>query len=130
MSEETFVTVGRRKTAIARVRLKRGTGKIVVNGSEPRAYFKTDEFANAALSPLKTVEMADQVDITVKAQGGGLNGQAGAVRLGIARALEKLNADLRVSLKKDGHMKRDPRSRERQKPGLAGARKRFQFSKR
>ena len=71
MSEETFVTVGRRKTAIARVRLKRGTGKIVVNGSEPRAYFKTDEFANAALSPLKTVEMADQVDITVKAEGGG-----------------------------------------------------------
>ena len=131
MSEETFVTVGRRKTAIARVRLKRGTGKIVVNGSEPRAYFKTDEFANAALSPLKTVEMADQVDITVKAQGGGgLNGQAGAVRLGIARALEKLNADLRVPLKQDGHMKRDPRSRERQKPGLAGARKRFQFSKR
>ena len=130
MSEETFVTVGRRKTAIARVRLKRGTGKIVVNGSEPRAYFKTDEFANAALSPLKTVEMADQVDITVKAQGGGLNGQAGAVRLGIARALEKLNADLRVPLKQDGHMNRDPRSRERHTPGLAGARKRFQFSKR
>ena len=90
--------------------LTRGTGKIVVNGSEPRAYFKTDEFANAALSPLKTVEMADQVDITVKAQGGGLNGQAGAVRLGIARALEKLNADLRVPPKHDGHMKRDPRS--------------------
>jgi len=83
MSEETFVTVGRRKTATARVRLTRGTGKIVVNGSEPRAYFKTEEFANAALSPLKTVEMADQVDITIKAQGGGLNGQAGAVRLGM-----------------------------------------------
>ena len=85
MSEETFVTVGRRKTATARVRLTRGTGKVVVNGSEPLAYFKTEEFANAALSPLKTVEMSDQVDITVKAQGGGLNGQAGAVRLGIAR---------------------------------------------
>ena len=79
---------------------------------------------------MKTVEMADQVDITVKAQGGGLNGQAGAVRLGIARALEKLNADLRVPLKQEGHMKRDPRSRERKKAGQPGARKRFQFSKR
>lgn len=130
MSEETFVTVGRRKTATARIRLTRGTGKVLVNGSEPLAYFKTDEFTNSALSPLKTVEMADQVDITIKAKGGGLNGQAGAVRLGIARALEKLNADLRVPLKQEGHMKRDPRSRERKKAGQPGARKRFQFSKR
>lgn len=130
MSDQTFVTVGRRKKATARVRLTRGTGKIVVNGSEPRAYFKTEEFANAALSPLKTVEMSDQVDITVKAQGGGLNGQAGAVRLGIARALEKMNEELRVPLKQEGHMKRDPRSRERKKAGQPGARKRFQFSKR
>jgi len=130
MSETTFVTVGRRKTATARVRLTRGTGKIEVNGSEPRAYFKTEEFANAALSPLKTVDMAEQVDITVKAHGGGLNGQAGAVRLGIARALEKMNGDLRIPLKQEGHMRRDPRSRERKKPGQPGARKRFQFSKR
>ena len=130
MSEETFVTVGRRKTATARIRLTRGTGKILVNGKEPEAYFKTEEFANAALSPLKTVEMSEQVDITVKAQGGGLHGQAGAVRLGIARALEKLNGELRVDLKKEGHMTRDPRSRERKKAGRPGARKRFQFSKR
>ena len=130
MSEQTFVTVGRRKTATARVRLTRGTGKIEVNGSEPRAYFKTEEFANSALSPLKTVEMADQVDIKIRAQGGGLNGQAGAVRLGIARALEKLNGELRVALKQEGHMKRDPRSRERKKAGQPGARKNFQFSKR
>ncbi|MGC6424182.1 MAG: 30S ribosomal protein S9 [Lentimonas sp.] len=130
MSEQTFVTVGRRKTARARVRLTRGTGKISVNGSEPLAYFKTEEFANAALSPLRTVDMLDQVDIKVKAEGGGLNGQAGAVRLGIARALEKMNGDLRVSLKPEGHMTRDPRSRERKKPGQPGARKRFQFSKR
>ena len=74
--------------------------------------------------------MADQVDIKIKAQGGGLNGQAGAVRLGIARALQKLNADLRVPLKQEGHIKRDPRSRERKKAGQPGARKRFQFSKR
>lgn len=130
MSEQTFVTVGRRKTASARVRLTRGTGKILVNGHAPEDYFKTEDFTRSALSPLKTVEMLDQVDVTVKAQGGGLNGQAGAVRLGIARALEKMNGELRVPLKQQGHMKRDPRSRERKKPGQPGARKRFQFSKR
>ena len=85
MSEQTFVTVGRRKKARARVRLTRGTGKIVVNGKEPADYFKTEDFTRSALSPLSTVELADQVDITVKAEGGGLNGQAGATRLGIAR---------------------------------------------
>lgn len=130
MSEETFVSVGRRKTATARVRLSRGTGKFEVNGKDPENYFKTEEFTSAALSPLKTVEMSEQVDITVKAQGGGLNGQAGATRLGIARALEKLNGELRPTLKKEGHMKRDPRSRERKKSGQPGARKNFQFSKR
>jgi small subunit ribosomal protein S9 len=130
MSEQTFVTVGRRKTARARVRLTRGTGKVIVNGKQPADYFKTEDFTRAALSPLTTVEMADQVDITVKAEGGGLNGQAGAVRLGIARALEKLDSELRVPLKQEGHMKRDPRSRERKKSGQPGARKRFQFSKR
>lgn len=130
MSEQTFVTVGRRKTASARVRLTRGTGKILVNGHAPEDYFKTEDFTSSALSPLKTVEMSEQVDITVKAQGGGLNGQAGAVRLGIARALEKMNSELRVPLKQEGHMKRDPRGRERKKSGQPGARKRFQFSKR
>jgi small subunit ribosomal protein S9 len=130
MSEQTFVTVGRRKTARARVRLTRGTGKIVVNGKEPADYFKTEDFTRSALSPLTTVELADQVDITVKAEGGGRNGQAGATRLGIARALEKMDSELRVPLKQEGHMKRDPRSRERKKSGQPGARKRFQFSKR
>lgn len=130
MSEETFVSVGRRKTATARVRLTRGTGKVQVNGKDAEVYFKTEEFTNSALSPLKTVDMAEQVDITVRAQGGGLNGQAGAVRLGIARALEKMNGELRSDLKKEGHMKRDPRGRERKKAGQPGARKRFQFSKR
>jgi len=130
MSEQTFVTVGRRKKARARVRLTRGTGKIVVNGKEPADYFKTEDFTRSALSPLTTVELADQVDITVKAEGGGLNGQAGATRLGIARALGKMDSELRVPLKQEGHMKRDPRSRERKKSGQPGARKRFQFSKR
>jgi len=129
-AEQTFVTVGRRKTAVARVRLTRGTGKIEVNGSKPEAYFKCEEFARAALSPLVTAELSDQVDITVKAHGGGLNGQAGATRLGIARALEKMDSELRIPLKKEGHMKRDPRARERKKSGQPGARKRFQFSKR
>ncbi|MFP4156652.1 MAG: 30S ribosomal protein S9 [Opitutales bacterium] len=130
MSEETFVSVGRRKRATARIRLTRGTGQIEVNGKEPEAYFKTEEFTNSALSPLKTVDMAEQVDVRVRAQGGGLNGQAGAVRLGIARALEKMNGELRSELKKEGHMKRDPRARERKKAGQPGARKNFQFSKR
>ena len=130
MSEETFFTVGRRKKARARIRLKRGTGNITVNGKEPSDYFRTEVFTQQALSPLKTVEMSDQVDVIVNAQGGGLNGQAGAVRLGIARALEKLNGELRVPLKKEGHITRDPRSRERKKSGQPGARKRFQFSKR
>ena len=130
MSEETFVSVGRRKKAIARVRLTRGSGKLLVNGKEPEHYFKAEEFTRAALSPLGTVGMREQVDITIKAQGGGLNGQAGATRLGIARALEKLNGELRPELKKEGHMKRDPRSRERKKSGQPGARKNFQFSKR
>ncbi len=129
MSEQTFVTVGRRKKARARVRLTRGTGKIIVNGKEPADYFKTEDFTRSALSPLTTVELADQVDITVKAEGGGLNGQAGATRLGIARALEKMDSELRVPLKQEGHMS-DPRSRERKKSGQPGARKRFQFSKR
>ncbi len=129
-AEGTFVTVGRRKTASARVRLTRGSGKVVVNGASPQDYFKCEDFARSALSPLETAELADQVDVTVKAEGGGLNGQAGATRLGIARALEKLNPELRVTLKKEGHLRRDPRARERKKSGQPGARKRFQFSKR
>ena len=129
-AENTFVTVGRRKTATARVRLTSGTGKILINGKSPADYFKAEDFTRAALSPLTTVEMEKEVDITVNAKGGGLNGQAGAVRLGIARALEKMNEELRVPLKQEGHMKRDPRGRERKKSGQPGARKRFQFSKR
>lgn len=130
MNEQTFFTIGRRKTARARIRLKRGTGNVVVNGKEPSDYFKTEDFTRLALSPLDTVDMSEQVDVIVKTEGGGLNGQAGAVRLGIARALEKLNGELRVPLKKEGHITRDPRSRERKKSGQPGARKRFQFSKR
>ncbi len=130
MDEKTFATIGRRKKARARVRLSRGSGNIIVNGKEPSDYFKTEDFARSALLPLSIAEMSDQVDITVKAEGGVLNGQAGAVSLGIARALEKLDESLRAPLKKEGLLTRDPRSRERKKAGQPGARKRFQFSKR
>ena len=130
MDKSTFATIGRRKKARARVRLSHGSGKIIVNGKEPTDYFKTEDFARSALLPLKTAEMSDQVDVIVKAEGGGLHGQAGATSLGIARALEKLNQELRIPLKKEGLLTRDPRSRERKKAGQPGARKRFQFSKR
>jgi small subunit ribosomal protein S9 len=130
MDEQIFVTIGRRKKARARVRLSRGSGSVIVNGKQPADYFKAEDFTRSALLPLTIAEMSDQVDITVKADGGGLHGQAGAVSLGIARALEKLNEELRSPLKKEGLLTRDPRSRERKKSGQPGARKRFQFSKR
>lgn len=129
-AESTFVAVGRRKTATARVRLTRGSGQITVNGKSPDDYFATEDFCRAALSPISTAEMDGQLDVLIRAQGGGLNGQAGAVRLGIARALEKMNGELRSPLKREGHMRRDPRARERKKTGQPGARKKFQFSKR
>lgn len=125
-----IVTVGRRKTAVARVRLVPGTGKITINNREFEDYLKTDSLQRAAVAPLTTVEARDQYDFTIRANGGGMNGQAGAIALGIARALEKVNGELRSPLKKAKHLKRDPRSRERKKPGRPGARKRFQFSKR
>jgi small subunit ribosomal protein S9 len=129
-TKKTFLSIGRRKTATARVRLSSGTGKIEVNGKSASDYFKAEDFTRAALSPLDTLKMKDQVDISIRTNGGGLNGQAGAVRLGIARAIEKMDSELRSPLKKDGHLRRDPRSRERKKSGQPGARKRFQFSKR
>ena len=101
-----------------------------MNGKDPSDYFKTEDFTMSALSPLHTLDAKENFDISINANGGGLNGQAGAVRLGIARALEKINPDDRKSLKKEGHLKRDPRARERKKSGQPGARKRFQFSKR
>ena len=129
-TEKDITTVGRRKTASARIRLRAGSGKIQVNGKNPSDYFKAEDFTRNALSPLDTLDAKDQFDITINAAGGGLNGQTGAVRLGIARALEKVDSENRVTLKKEGHLSRDPRSRERKKSGQPGARKRFQFSKR
>lgn len=128
--EEIYLGTGRRKNSSARVRLTRGSGKIIINGRDLEVYCCTEQNQKNLVAPLKTVEMREQVDVVADVQGGGITGQAGAVALGIARALQKMDASLRLALKKDGHMKRDPRMKERKKAGLSGARKRFQFSKR
>ncbi len=133
MSAETatvFTGTGRRKTSTARVRIVAGSGKFVANGRDFEDYFSHENFAKVAYAPLLTVELKDQFDVVANVSGGGVSGQAGAVAHGIARALEKMNAELRPSLKKAGHLKRDPRQKERKKAGQPGARKRFQFSKR
>ncbi|HEY8932776.1 MAG TPA: 30S ribosomal protein S9 [Rariglobus sp.] len=125
-----FLGTGRRKTSTARVRLSEGTGKLTANGSDFETYFSHENFAKQAYRPLLTVELKDKVDVDVNVVGGGVTGQAGATAHGIARALQKLNPELRAALKKAGHLMRDPREKERKKPGQPGARKRFQFSKR
>ena len=125
-----YVAVGRRKTAVARVRIVAGTGKIVVNGRSFEDYFKTQALQNTVLSPFEQVKLVNQFDVKVTADGGGLNGQAGAVRLAVSRALIDSNPELRGTLKAEGFLRRDPRMKERKKPGQPGARKRFQFSKR
>jgi small subunit ribosomal protein S9 len=132
MSTETttFIGTGRRKTATARVRITEGSGKLTVNGKEFDRYFSHDNFSKQAYAPLLTVELREKIDVTANVIGGGVAGQAGAVAHGIARALQKLNPELRAALKKAGHLTRDPREKERKKPGQPGARKRFQFSKR
>jgi small subunit ribosomal protein S9 len=129
-STTEFIATGRRKTSSARVRIKEGSGIFLINGKDFSVYCSTEEFRKIVLSPLVTVEMVGGVDISVNVSGGGGAGQAGAIRHGISRALEKMDPELRVPLKKDGHMRRDPRKLERKKPGQPGARKRFQFSKR
>ena len=128
--EETHIATGRRKTSTARVRLNAGGGNFIVNGREVNDYFPTSQLRKIVAGPLAEVEMSDSLDVIVNVCGGGCTGQAGAVRLGIARALEKMDSELRKTLKKAGHLRRDPRKKERKKPGQPGARKRFQFSKR
>jgi len=125
-----FSATGRRKTATARVRLVEGSGKLIANGRDFENYFSHENFAKQAYAPLLTVELREKVDVTVNLAGGGVSGQAGATAHGIARALQKMNPELRAALKKAGHITRDPREKERKKPGQPGARKRFQFSKR
>jgi small subunit ribosomal protein S9 len=121
---------GRRKTAVARVRLTAGTGKIEVNGRPFEEYFPTVGLQNTVLAPLTLTNLVNAYDVAVNTNGGGATGQAGAVRLGIARALLLVDANLRPALKAEGYLTRDPRMKERKKSGQPGARKRFQFSKR
>lgn len=125
-----FLGTGRRKTSTARVRLVAGSGKLTANDLTFDSYFKHDNFARRAAAPLTTADAKDKFDVIANIAGGGTSAQAGAVAHGIARALLKFNAELRVTLKKAGHLTRDPREKERKKPGQPGARKRFQFSKR
>ena len=125
-----FLGTGRRKTSTARIRLTEGTGKLTVNGRTFDSYFSHENFSKQAYAPLLVVDLREKIDVTANVAGGGVAGQAGAVAHGIARALQKMNAELRSPLKKAGHIKRDPREKERKKAGQPGARKRFQFSKR
>jgi small subunit ribosomal protein S9 len=125
-----YYATGRRKTSTARVFLRPGTGAITVNHREFERFFPTDALRTNVKRPLLVTETGDKFDVLATVAGGGVNGQAGAVRLGIARALVEFNAELRKQLKKDGLLTSDSRVKERKKYGLAGARKRFQFSKR
>jgi small subunit ribosomal protein S9 len=130
MPEEVFAATGRRKTAVAQVRLTPGSGKIEVNGRPFEEYFPTPSLQLVVLKPFEITKSTNAFDVSAKAAGGGPNGQAGAVRLGIARALLQADAAHRPALKEEGLLTRDPRMKERKKPGQPGARKRFQFSKR
>jgi small subunit ribosomal protein S9 len=125
-----FLGTGRRKTAVARVRLAPGSGKITINRRPLENYFPLDTQRSAVTQPLTITATSDKLDVRVNVQGGGPNGQAGAVRHGISRALLKFDAALRPALKAEGFLTRDPRERERKKYGQPGARARFQFSKR
>lgn len=127
---QEFLGTGRRKTAVARVRLAVGSGKIVVNGRPFENYFLIDSQRAQVMQPLSVTDSATKFDVRVNVEGGGPNGQAGAVRHGIARALLEVDANLRPTLKAEGLLTRDPRMRERKKYGQPGARKRFQYSKR
>ena len=126
-----YRAVGRRKQSVAVVRLMAGKGNITVNEKPAEEYFQTNQaFISVITAPLELVAKAKTIDIIVKVAGGGTRGQADAIRLGVARALVELSDDFRTSLKKHGYLTRDPRKKERKKPGLRKARKAPQFSKR
>ncbi|MEX0601696.1 MAG: 30S ribosomal protein S9 [Bacteroidota bacterium] len=124
------VKVGRRKTAVARVKLVDGSGKVIINKRELERYFPVQELRREVLLPLEVTNALGRYDVHAKVAGGGSSGQAGAVRLAIARSLVAIDEDLRPALRAEGLLTRDPRMVERKKYGLKKARKRFQFSKR
>ncbi len=125
-----WLGTGRRKRGVARVFLRNGSGAIVINGRPYDQYFTNESSRLLCRQALQATETSDKFDVLVLANGGGMTGQAGAVRLGMSRALINFNAELRGKLKSMGYLTRDPREHERKKYGQKGARKRFQFSKR
>lgn len=127
---KSLSATGRRKNATARVRMTEGSGNITINGRPFDDYLATLPLQNAVLAPFQQAKLLNRFDIDVVAKGGGLHGQAGAIRLAVARALTLFDGELRKELKPHGFLRRDPRMKERKKPGQPGARKRFQFSKR
>jgi small subunit ribosomal protein S9 len=127
---EVYLGTGRRKNAVARVRMQPGDGKVQVNDKDLLEYFRRETLKMDILQPVELTEMMGKFDFFVTVFGGGLSGQAGAVRLGIARALINYSEDFRSPLRRAGFLTRDPREKERRKYGLAKARKRYQFSKR
>ncbi|MCL2415032.1 MAG: 30S ribosomal protein S9 [Bacteroidales bacterium] len=127
---EKINKIGRRKTAVARVYMKPGTGSITVNGKDYKEYFTTATMQYIVRQSLETVGVSEQYDVTANLDGGGVKGQAEALRMGIARALCEVNPENRPALKAKGLLTRDSRMVERKKPGQPGARKKFQFSKR
>jgi small subunit ribosomal protein S9 len=127
---EVYIGTGRRKNAIARVRLTPGDGKFIINGKDLLEHFRRETLKMDIEQPMEATETLGKFDLTASVTGGGLSGQAGAVRLGIARALLNYSEDYRSVLRRGGFLTRDPREKERRKYGLAKARKRYQFSKR
>lgn len=127
---ETYIGTGRRKCSVARVRIKSGKGEVFINGKPMDELLTRQTHQNAVLLPLRVVGLEKQFDIWARINGGGLSGWADALKLGIARALEKSDPGLRRALKAEGCLRRDPREKERKKYGQKRARKKFQFSKR
>lgn len=127
---EVYSATGRRKRAIARVRLMPGKGEITVNKKTLIEHFKRETLKNLILTPIEFIDQADNYDVIAIVHGGGLSGQAGALRLGVSRALAQIDEEFRVKLRKGKYLTRDSRIVERKKYGQKGARKRFQFSKR
>jgi small subunit ribosomal protein S9 len=127
---EVINTLGRRKQAIARVYISEGKGQITVNDKDYKEYFSTEQLYYIVDQPLNLLELKDKYDVKANLTGGGIKGQAEALRLGIARALVKIDPEYKPKLRAEGFMTRDPRAVERKKPGQPKARKRFQFSKR
>jgi len=130
LAEDFYRGTGRRKEAVARVRIYPGSGEFAVNGVSLDTYFPNQRYRIEVLSALVQLDLKDSFDVVVKVEGGGMSGQAGALKLGIARALVESDESLRADLKKGGYLTRDARIKERKKYGLKGARKKPQFSKR